>query len=92
MDTLLLLLPDLALIATGALLARVLGWGDEVWAGLERLVYQVLFPALLFTSIVRNRIDAVEAAPFAAAVLAVLAVGVLLGRLGGRLFDPGPRR
>lgn len=92
MDTLLLLLPDLALIATGALLARVLGWGDEVWAGLERLVYQVLFPALLFISIVRNRIDPVEAAPFAAGVLAVLVLGIVLGRLGGRLFDPGPKR
>jgi predicted permease len=92
MDTLLLLLPDLALIATGALLARGFGWGDEVWAGLERLVYLVLFPALLFTSIVRNRIDPVQAAPFALAVLAVLALGIVLGRLGRRWWDPEPRR
>jgi predicted permease len=91
-DTLLLLLPDLALIATGTVLARVAGWGDEVWAGLERLVYQVLFPVLLFTSIVRNRIDFQAAAPFAAAVLAVLLAGIVLGRLGRRLWDVDPRR
>jgi len=92
MDTLLLLLPDLALIATGTVLARGLGWGDEVWAGLERLVYLVLFPALLFTSIVRNRIDLVEAAPLAGATLAVLVTGIALGRLGARLWKVPPMR
>jgi predicted permease len=92
MDTLLLLLPDLALIATGTVLARGLGWGDEVWAGLERLVYLVLFPALLFTSIVRHRIDLVEAAPLAGATFAVLAVGIALGRLGARLWKVPPMR
>lgn len=92
MQTLLLLLPDLALIATGALLARVIGWGDEVWAGVERLVYQVLFPALMFVSLVRHPIDPVQAAPFAGAVLGVLVAGVALGRLGARITPVGPKR
>lgn len=92
MDTLLLLLPDLALIATGAILVRALRWGDGFWAGLERLVYYVLFPALLFYALARHPIAPREAAPFAAAVLAVLALGIGLGRLGGRLFAVAPRR
>jgi len=92
MDTLLLLLPDLALIATGALLVRVARWGDGFWVGLERLVYHLLFPALLFSAIVRHRIDFAEAAPFAGAVLAVLLSGVTLGRLGGRLHPVPPVR
>jgi malonate transporter len=92
MQTLLLLIPDLALIATGALLARLPGWGDALWAGLERLVYQVLFPTLLFTALLRHPIDAGAAAPFAAAVLAVLGLGIGLGGFGQRLFPVAPRR
>jgi len=92
MDTLLLLLPDLALIATGTLVYRWTRWGDGFWTGLEKLVYNLLFPVLLFTSIVRNPIELGQAAPFAAAVLAVLAIGIALGRVGGRLFDVEPRR
>jgi malonate transporter and related proteins len=92
MDTLLLLLPDLALIATGTVLYRATAWGDAFWAGLEKLVYNLLFPALLFMSIVRNRIAPEEAAPFAGAILAVLAIGIVLGRLGRRLHEVEPRR
>jgi predicted permease len=44
----------------------------------ERLVYVVLFPALLFTSIVRNPLDLGAALPVAAAGLMVTAVGVAL--------------
>ena len=92
METLLLLLPDIALVATGALLARGFGWGNEVWAGLERLVYLVLFPALLFSSLVRNPIHPLESGRFALCVLAVLLLGVALGMAGGRLWRPKARR
>jgi predicted permease len=44
----LLLLPDFALIALGVALLRC-GWlAPDFWSGLEKLVYFVLFPALLF--------------------------------------------
>ena len=92
MNTLLLLLPDLALIATGAALARWVQWSEGFWSSLEKLVYYVLFPALLFTAIVRNRIDPSSAAPFAFGVLAVLLFGIALGALGGRLFGIEDRR
>ncbi|HVL58312.1 MAG TPA: AEC family transporter [Burkholderiaceae bacterium] len=92
MTTLLLLLPDLSLIVLGAVLYRALRWGDGFWAGLERLVYYVLFPALLFNSIARYRFDLGEAAPFAGAVLAIMALGITLGYVGGILLRPTPRR
>lgn len=92
MDTLLLLLPDLALIATGAVLVRATRWGDGFWSGLEKLVYQLLFPALIVVSLASNRFDPAQAAPFAAAVAAVLAAGVALGWLAARITKPEPRR
>ena len=49
MSAALLLLPDFLLIVGGALLKRVRGFEAPFWAGLERLVYFVLFPALLLT-------------------------------------------
>jgi malonate transporter and related proteins len=92
MSTFLLLLPDLSLIAFGFLLYRSTDWGDSFWAGLEKLVYYVLFPALLFHSIVRSQVPLGEAAPFALGVAAIVAAGVALGSLGGVLFNVGQRR
>jgi predicted permease len=74
----LLLLPDFLLIATGFVLCRCTPLDRPLWAGVERLVYVVLFPALLFASIVRNPLDLGTAAPVAVAALTVTAVGVML--------------
>jgi malonate transporter len=48
----LLILPDFGLILLGFLLFHRFGYERGFWSGLERLVYFVLFPALLFNSIV----------------------------------------
>jgi malonate transporter and related proteins len=50
----LVLLPDFSLIAIGWLLCRYTPLDRPLWEGVERLVYVVLFPVLLFGSIVRN--------------------------------------
>ena len=47
----LLLVPDFLLIVGGALLRRHARFPTEFWAGVERLVYYVLFPALLFRAL-----------------------------------------
>jgi predicted permease len=49
----LVLLPDFSLIALGWLLCRYTPLNRPLWDGVERLVYFVLFPVLLFGSIVR---------------------------------------
>ncbi len=52
-----LLLPDFLLILSGYLLCRFTALNERVWAPVESLVYFLLFPALLFTSIVKSRIE-----------------------------------
>ncbi|MEN9416919.1 MAG: hypothetical protein RI988_539 [Pseudomonadota bacterium] len=78
MSDALLLLPDFLLIATGFVLCRFTPLDRPLWAGVERLVYVVLFPALLFTSIVRQPLDPGAALPVAGAALTVTAVGIVL--------------
>ncbi|MCK6421480.1 MAG: AEC family transporter [Aquabacterium sp.] len=76
MPDLLLLLPDFALIALGYLLCRHTPLDRSVWDGAERLVYYLLFPALLFHSIARNSLQPGAMAAFCATGVAVVAVGI----------------
>ena len=78
MSDALLLLPDFALILAGYLICHHTQLKRPVWEGAERLVYFVLFPALLFNSILRNPIALASALPLAAAGLGVVLMGVLL--------------
>lgn len=96
MQDALLLLPDFLLIALGFALCRHSPLNRTVWDGVERLVYFVLFPALLFQAVVRHPLQLAQVLPLAGSALAVVACGVaatfLLGRLGGvdgRLFASG---
>jgi len=74
----LLLLPDFALIALGFGLCRYSALGRSVWEGVERLVYFVLFPALLFQSIARNPIDLASSGALVGCGLAVCCGGIAL--------------
>jgi malonate transporter len=51
------LVPVLTLIFAGYCLKRINFIGDDVWAGIEKLTYYVMFPALLIHSIGRQNID-----------------------------------
>lgn len=79
------LLPDFALILLGAGLRRVLHLGDHFWNGLEKLVYYVLFPALLFGGLVKTHIDWSGAAPMIGVAGGAMGAGMLLG-LAARLL------
>lgn len=83
------LLPDFALIVLGALLRRVLHLGDHFWNGLEKLVYYVLFPALLFNGLLKAHIDWSAAAPMLAVAGAAMAGSMALG-FGARLLPISP--
>lgn len=76
MSDALLLLPDFTLIVIGWLICRHTPLNRPVWDGAERLVYYVLFPALLFNSILRHPLALGSALPLAASGLAIVAVGV----------------
>ena len=90
MSSALVLLPDFALILLGFGLRRTMHLGDHFWIGLEKLIYFVLFPALLFHAIARTRIDFAAAAPFVASGMAAMCGGMLLGLLARPLFGPRP--
>ena len=78
MSDALLLLPDAALIVIGCLLCRFTPLNRALWDAVERLVYVLLFPALLFTAIVRHPLALGTALPLAACALAVVLAGVLM--------------
>lgn len=85
MNTALLLLPDFALILLGAAIRRWMQLGDHFWNGVEKLVYFILFPALLVNAIVKTRLDLGAALPLLATAFAAMAAGLLLAALGRRL-------
>lgn len=74
----LLLLPDFLLIVCGFLVCRYTALNRPVWDGAERLVYYVLFPALLFGAILKTPITLGSTLPLAASGLTVVGTGVLL--------------
>jgi malonate transporter and related proteins len=73
-----LLLPDLLLIATGYLLCRYTRFNRPTWDVVEHLVYWLLFPALLFASIVNSPIQLAEASALALGGAAVCLAGILM--------------
>jgi predicted permease len=79
MNTALLLLPDFALILLGTAIRRWMHLGDHFWSGVEKLVYFILFPALLINAIIKTKLDIGSALPLLATALAAMAAGMLLG-------------
>ncbi len=78
MPNVLLLLPDLLLIVCGFLLCRFTPLNRTVWDAAERLVYHLLFPVLLFNSIVRSPLRLGDTAGLVLAGVGVMLSGVLL--------------
>lgn len=70
-----LLFPDFSLIALGYVLCRYTALNRSVWQGAEALVYYLLFPVLLFHSIVKSPLDW-------GATSSLIAAGVLAGVAG----------
>ncbi len=88
MSIALLLIPDFALILFGFFLNRFTDWGRGFWSGLEKLIYYVLFPALLFNSIAKTQIDFVTAAPALKTALVLVIAGVVLAWFAKPLLRP----
>ncbi|WP_341667469.1 AEC family transporter [Alcaligenes sp. SDU_A2] len=87
-----LILPDFLLIALGALLLHRFHFSAEFFRGAEKLVYYVLFPALLFHSITRTPISLSEAWTLLLAAAALIAAGTLLAWLALPILKPDMRQ
>ncbi|TFV90897.1 AEC family transporter [Oxalobacteraceae bacterium OM1] len=85
-----ILFPDFALILLGFLLMRFANWGSEFWSGLEKLIYYVLFPALLFYSTARTPFDFAATGRMLQVALGGCVAGIALGWLAKPLFKTAP--
>ncbi|HQC95682.1 MAG TPA: AEC family transporter [Aquabacterium sp.] len=90
MPDLLLLLPDFALIALGYLICRHTPLDRTVWDGAERLVYFLLFPCLLFQSILKNPIRIADIVSIGGVGLAIVGSGIALAYALRRLPGVDP--
>jgi hypothetical protein len=88
-NTALTLLPDFALILLGYGLRRWMTLGDHFWTGLEKLVYYVLFPALLFNAITKTPLT-FAAVPLIGTGAAAMGGAMLLALLAKPLFPITP--
>lgn len=90
MSVITILLPDFSLIVIGFLLMRFTDWGTQFWAGLEKLVYFVLFPVLLFYATARTPFDFASAGKLLQVALIAVLCGIALGWLAKPLFHVKP--
>ena len=86
MSTALLILPNFVIIVVGLALARRFDYGRGFWEGLEKLVYYVLFPALLFRALATADIDPATAGSAVAAALLFTFAGFVLSLAARPLF------
>lgn len=86
MSAALLILPNFVIILVGLALARRFDYGRDFWQGLEKLVYYVLFPALLFRSLATAKMDFAQAGWLVAAACAFTIAGFALSLPARALF------
>ncbi len=85
------IVPIFTLILLGWAIRRRGGLAEGFWRDLERLIYFVFFPALLFHSLAHARIDLGAAWPMVVTGILFTLIGMGLGRLSKSLFhDPPP--
>ena len=84
MSNALLLLPDFLLIVLGFVLCHRTALNRPVWEAAEKLVYYLLFPVLLFNSILKSPLQPAQTVSLAAAAVGTVAAGVLIAFAIGR--------
>ena len=92
MSTALLLLPDFLLIVLGWAVCRRTPLNRGIWDAVEKLVYYLLFPVLLFNSIVRSPLQWATTAHMAVAGVATVGIGIALAYALGRVPGVDARR
>ncbi len=90
MSAALLLVPDFSLILIGWLLVRYTPFDRAFWGGVERLVYFVLFPALLLQSTNSASFDVASTSAMLGLALATMVFGMVTGYLVKYVLRPDP--
>jgi predicted permease len=83
--------PAFGLLALGAVVRRWLLPEDAIWAGIERLIYWLLLPALLVAAIGSVRLGELPLGGMMLAIWSALGLGTLLSLLLARAYaEPHP--
>jgi malonate transporter len=85
-----ILFPDFSMILLGVVLMRITDWGADFWSGMEKLVYYVLFPSLLFYSTARTPLDFAATGDLLQVALVTVLAGIALGWLAKPMFKSDP--
>ncbi len=86
-----LLLPDFSLILLGYLICRYTFLNRPIWQAVEVLVYYLLFPTMLFQSILKAPIDIHETSNLIGAAVILSGLAIALSYALPRLPGIGPR-
>ena len=90
MTVALTIVPIFLLILLGAVMRRWFGLRDDFWPQLDRLIYYIFFPALLFHTLSHFTIDVGAATPMLGVAALYMGAGILLGLLARPLLHaPG---
>lgn len=90
MSIILLVIPDFLLIGLGWVLLHLLKYEQNFFNTAERLVYYILFPALLFGSIIRAPLSPGEASALMTATAVLMGGGVAMAWLAVPVLRPEP--
>jgi malonate transporter len=85
------IVPIFLLILIGAVMRRWFGLRDDFWPQLDRLIYYIFFPALLFHTLSHFTIDVGAATPMMGVATLYMGAGILLGLLAKSLFHAPPK-
>jgi malonate transporter and related proteins len=91
MDIALVILPIFALILLGWAIHQHAGLTEAFWRDLEKMIYFVFFPALLFHSLSHARVDFGAALPTLITGILFTLAGMGLGWLSKYLFNEPPK-
>ncbi|PTX05269.1 AEC family transporter [Pararhodobacter aggregans] len=80
------LIPSFLLVGLGGLLRKRLS--ENAWTGLDRLNFEILFPALLFTAAASRPMDLGRVAVIGPSVWAILTLGLVAGYAARRFGPP----
>jgi malonate transporter len=84
-------IPIFLLILLGASMRRWFGLSSDFWPQLDRLIYYVFFPTLLFNTLAHFQIDLGATTPMLVVATLFMCAGIALGLVARYLFHAPPK-
>ncbi|ADE12470.1 AEC family transporter [Sideroxydans lithotrophicus] len=85
------IIPIFLLILLGVAMRHWFGLREDFWPQLDRLIYYVFFPALLFNSLSHFKIDVGAAMPMLVVAMLYMLAGIALGYIAKYFFRAPPK-